>query len=103
TLVIVESADAGWGVGDAVGGEFLDQARLVGDDVADTGQFADGVRVARGVAAHDDNSGIRLGRVQPADQLPALGVALVGNRTGVDDAQLRRLAAGGLDVACPFE
>src|SRR5205807_35713 len=98
-LVVVEARDAGGRGGDAVGGELLDEAVLVGDDVADAGEGADGVGVAGGVAAHDDEVGGRVGLVQSADELPALGVGLVGDGAGVDDAQVGGLALGGLDVA----
>ncbi len=67
--------------------------------MADAGQGGDGGGVAAGVAAHDHQGGFRVGLVQAADGLPALGVALVRHRAGVDHAQLGPPPGLGLDPA----
>ena len=56
-------------------------------------------RRARGVAAHHDDprAGIAGGKL--ADRLAAFGVSLGGHGAGVDDAQIGRLAVGGIAIA----
>ena len=94
-----EAADAGGNVGHAEAAQQIGQLALVGDDLRHARQRGDFLRRPRGVAAHHDDLRAGILPRQPANRLPALGVAFVRHRAGVDDAQLGRLVVARVLVA----
>src|SRR5262249_42752071 len=87
-LMAVKTCDAGGKGGNAERAQLLPQPVLVDDDFRDAGQPGDRVRLPRGVATHDHNGGVRIGVVEPADELPPFGVGFMRNRASIDDAQV---------------
>ena len=85
-----KAADAGGHVGHAEAAQQVGQLALVGDDLRHARQRGDFLRRPRGIAAHHDDLRAGIPPRQPANRLPALGVALGRDRAGVDDAQLGR-------------
>jgi len=102
SLMIVEARDARRYGHDTERLQFLDQAIFIGDDRSNAGQTADGVRISRGVAAHDDNRRTGILGVQTTNQLPALRVAFARDSAGVDKAKIGRFFANGRGVAGAF-
>src|SRR5271163_1863252 len=88
---------------DAEIAQVLEEAILVGDELAHTRKFRDRFRIARCITAHDDNGRRRISLMQTADELPAFGIALGGDGAGVDDAKLGGFVRGGRAPAVQFE
>ena len=83
-----EAADAGGNIGHAKAAQQVGQLALVGDDLRHARQRGHFLRRPRGVATHHHDLRAGFLRGQPANRLPALRVALVRHRAGVDNAQL---------------
>jgi hypothetical protein len=76
---------------------------FVGDNARHTRQTADGSRIARRIAPHDDDLCRRVMLMQPADRLPALGVPFHRHGAGVDDADVGAFVLGRFAVAVQFK
>src|ERR1700693_1779365 len=87
-LASVKMADAAGHVDDAQSAEDVGQFALVANDLEDAGQARDGLRVARGVAAHHDRPRARVVPRELPDDLPRFGVARACDRARIDDAQV---------------
>lgn len=102
-FVAIESPNAGGHLFDAEGAQLFGEAALVRDDLRNARQARDRIRIACGVAPHDDDACGWVVLMQSADELPALGVALGGDGAGIEDAQMGRLVLGRLAPAALFQ
>ena len=94
----IKMADAPGDVDDAQTIENVGQFALVANDLKDAGQVFQDLRLARGIAPHDDCAGTRVAASQLANQLPSLGIGFARYGAGIHDAQV-----GGFVFRCLAE
>jgi len=90
-MATAEPADAVGDVDDTETAKHIRKFAFVGDHFADAWQLPDFLGRAGGIAAHDDDPGLRIIAVHAANQLPTLGIPFGRDRTRIDNAHVGRL------------
>ena len=97
----VEPGDPVRDIHDSESAQQIWKLPFVSDDLRHARQCRDRFRFPGRVTAHDNDSGVGIVTVHAANNLPAFGVAFIGDRACVDHAKVSRLRVLCIGVADP--